>query len=264
MAFEDIKFRLDAFEGPLDLLLHLIHKNKVSIYDIPISLIFEQYMEYIDAWKKYDMDIAGEFITMAAELMLIKSRMLLPRQNDVEEEDPRERLAAALAEYQKAKQAAASLGERFKVYHGRLVKEAEDIEPEVELVDHDVSLLYEAFDRIVRRARASGESIESIKPESTLGNLLSHKVISLPGRIIGVMRQLYKKGDMTASELLLQSESRGELVTTFVALLELLRSQRISIVNTVEDEGDVNSLDIVLRLDRTNHNKIDTHEIGNY
>ena len=127
-----------------------------------------------------------------------------------------------------------------------------------------MSLLYEAFERIVRRARASGESIESIKPENALGNLLSHKVISLPGRIIGVMRQMYKKGDMTASELLLQSESRGELVTTFVALLELLRSQRISIVNTVEDAGDINSLDIVLRLDRTNHNKIDTHEIGNY
>ncbi|MBR4087166.1 MAG: segregation/condensation protein A, partial [Clostridia bacterium] len=94
---EQLKFSLEVFSGPLELLLHLISKNKVSIYDIPISLILEQYMEYIEDLKKMDLEVSSEFIEMAAHLMLIKSRMLLPKA-ETEEEDPRMSLAEALAE----------------------------------------------------------------------------------------------------------------------------------------------------------------------
>ena len=93
-------FKLEVFDGPLDLLLHLISKNKVSIYDIPISLILEQYMEYIDDLKKMDLEVSSEFIEMAANLMYIKSKMLLPKP-EPEEEDPREELVRRLLEYKR-------------------------------------------------------------------------------------------------------------------------------------------------------------------
>ena len=95
-------FKLEVFDGPLDLLLFLIAKNKVSIYDIPIALILEQYMEYIEDLKKMDLEVSSEFIEMAANLMYIKSKMLLPKPPE-DEEDPREQLALALAEYKRYK-----------------------------------------------------------------------------------------------------------------------------------------------------------------
>ena len=119
------KFKLEVFEGPLDLLLSLITKNKIDICDIPISLILDQYMEYLNLMEKMDMDIAGEFITMASELMLIKSRMLFPKTEDEEEEDPRAALAAALLEYKKAKEAAVLLNDMFSEYSGRFAKESD-------------------------------------------------------------------------------------------------------------------------------------------
>lgn len=260
MELEDLKFHLDRFEGPLDLLLHLISKNKVSICDIPISLIFDQYMEYIKAWQSMDMDIAGEFIAMASELMLIKSRMLLPKPPPPDDVDPRERLAAALAEYQKAKETAFILGERYKLYHGRILKEPEDIKPEIELTGHDVAMLSEAFNRIVKRARSNGELLSEKPQEFTLGNLLSYRVISLPGKIIGIMRTMYKTGDISFEKLLLSSVTRGELVTSFIAVLELLRSQRLSIIQENEDDA----LDIILRLDKTSHHKTSVSDLNDY
>ncbi|MBO5682717.1 MAG: segregation/condensation protein A, partial [Clostridia bacterium] len=105
---EAVTYRLEQFEGPLDLLLTLIHKNKVSITDIPIALICDQYMEYIEGAEELNMDVASEFILMASELMLIKSKMLLPRE-DEDEEDPRAQLEDALLRYPQAKEAATKL-----------------------------------------------------------------------------------------------------------------------------------------------------------
>lgn len=110
-----ITYHLEQFDGPLDLLLALIAKNKVNIADIPISLICDQYMEYLSAAQALDMEIASEFLVMASELMLIKSRILLPRLEE-EEEDPRAALADALLQYQRAKAAAVKLNERFAIY----------------------------------------------------------------------------------------------------------------------------------------------------
>ena len=98
---EQLSFKLDVFEGPLDLLLHLISKNKVNIYDIPINEITNQYLEAIDEMKKLDLEVSSEFIVMAAQLIYIKSKMLLPAQNDDEEEDPRADLASRLIEYKR-------------------------------------------------------------------------------------------------------------------------------------------------------------------
>ena len=104
---DTLTYKIDTFEGPLDLLLTLIAKNKMEIADIQITVIFEQYMAHLDRMKHTDMEIAGEFIVMASELMLIKSRMLLPKPEGIEEEDPRARLEAALLAYRQAKESAA-------------------------------------------------------------------------------------------------------------------------------------------------------------
>ena len=120
---EELVFKTGAYEGPLELLLALIAKNKMNIFDIQISVIFEQYMGYVAEMRRMDMEVAGEFITMAAELMLIKSRMLLPKQ----EEDPREELVRKLMEYKLAKEAAGWLSERGREYSGRFEKDTVDI-----------------------------------------------------------------------------------------------------------------------------------------
>lgn len=260
MDIESINFHLESFDGPLDLLLHLINKNKVSIYDIPISFILDQYMEYIDTWQKLDMDIAGEFITMASELMLIKSKMMLPKAVTDDEEDPRERLAAALIEYKSAKETAALLGERYKVYHGRLVKEPEDIDPDVELKEHSINQLVTAFERIMRRSRVDSDSRNTENPpERTLVNLLSHKIYSIPGKIIGIMKLLYINGDTSFEDIMLRCENKSELITAFIAILELMRAQRVIIVSDSE-----NTDDIVIRLDRSFHNRAALSDMTDY
>ena len=99
----EVTFHLEGFDGPLDLLLSLISKNKVSIFDIPIAEILDQYMEYLDRMKSFDMEIASSFVTMAAQLTYIKSKMLLPKNDEQTEEDPRASLVEALLEYQKIK-----------------------------------------------------------------------------------------------------------------------------------------------------------------
>ena len=124
-----ITYRIEQFEGPLDLLLTLIHKNKVNIEDIPIALICDQYLAYIVEAKELNMDIASEFIVMASELMLIKSRMLLPRVSE-DEKDPRKELADALLRYQQAKQASAKMAPLYQKFSGRMVKDTDEISEE--------------------------------------------------------------------------------------------------------------------------------------
>ena len=123
---DTVTYKLEQFEGPLDLLLSLIHKNKVSISDIPIALICDQYVEYLNAAEELNMDVASEFIVMASELMLIKSKMLLPKEED-DEEDPRAVLADALLRYSQAKEAAQKLAPLYAFYSGRMVKDTDEI-----------------------------------------------------------------------------------------------------------------------------------------
>ena len=144
---EELNLKIERYEGPLDLLLALIAKNKLNIFDIPIAEIAEQYMAHIEAMRSLNMEVTSEFIYYAAELMLIKSRMLLPRE---EEEDPRRNLVDALLEYRRARAAAELLRERGELYYDRFTKAPDEIEAAYER-PHAVSLLAEAFERI--RAR---------------------------------------------------------------------------------------------------------------
>ncbi|MBE6673053.1 MAG: hypothetical protein E7599_05995 [Ruminococcaceae bacterium] len=239
---DSLRFKLESFEGPLDLLLKLIAKNKVDIMDIPIVLIFDQYMEYIDRMKKMDMDIAGEFITMAAELMLIKSKMLLPKPKDEAEEDPRAVLAAALTAYKCAKEAAGQLQERYGAYGGRMAKESEDISPDKSYVaPQETDALMAAFERLLRRKKLQEQSMTEV-PAQTLKEIVTKKITPIQHRVFSVLRHLKKNGPSSFEDVMLSSTTRSELIASFAALLQLIR--RHLVVITIEEDPENPILEI--------------------
>lgn len=225
----ELSFHLEVYDGPLDLLLGLITKNKVDIYDIPIALILDQYLEYLDLMREMDMEIAGEFIVMASDLMLIKSRMLLPKPEieGVEEEDPRAALARALIEYKRAKEASVYLGDQYALYAGRIAKEPEVLDTRSDLPDHiDIDLLQKAMQRaLVKNSRLPELARES---ELAIKRLLSAKVVPVSAKIMTVMRYLRKHGTSNFEDILLTAHSRSELIAIFSATLELLKVQRVT------------------------------------
>ena len=231
---EQVTYRLDQFEGPLDLLLTLISKNKVSITDIPISLICDQYMEYIEQAQKMDPDIASEFIVMASELMLIKSRMLLPHEEGTEN-DPRREIADALMLYQQAKLAAKELQPRYEEYSGRYVKGTDEIPPEKGLpLNLEPGMLVKALESVLKRIKVADAQR---KPTELVNPLIKHKVISVEEKIDQMCKILEEQGEASLFFLLKDSESRSELVARFMGILELTKLRRILITTiTVVDD----------------------------
>ncbi len=233
----ELTYKIEVFEGPLDLLLSLIHKNKVDICDIPINEIFSQYMEYLDEMKRMDMDIAGEFIVMASELMLIKSKMLLPRPEE-NGEDPRAALAAALMEYKCIKEISEKLDEYQKQYEGRFVKETDEIPPDVDYVcPHSVNLLKSAMLRMLER-----RAVENIQKPDNVRPIIKRKIVPVASKISGIITSLEKNGKMHFDLFFTEVTSRSDLVATFMAVLELLKINRIIIhetENTHLDPSDI-------------------------
>ncbi|MBQ8510708.1 MAG: segregation/condensation protein A [Clostridia bacterium] len=223
-------YKLDAFEGPLDLLLRLIERNKVSIADIPIALIFEQYMETLDQMQRMDMEVAGEFIVMASELMLIKSRMLLPRE-ETEAEDPRAKLAAALAEYARMKQAADYLNEQFSTFSGRVTKDTDEVKPEDgRLEPQDADALRRAMLAMMRAMDKSAvEQANRERAEQPFERILRAPIVPVSGKIFGVIRYLVKNGEALYTSILLTANTRSELIATFLAVLELIKKNRVTL-----------------------------------
>ncbi|MBE6583290.1 MAG: segregation/condensation protein A [Ruminococcaceae bacterium] len=228
----ELSFHLEIYDGPLDLLLGLITKNKVDIYDIPIAMILDQYLEYLDMMREMDMEIAGEFIVMAADLMLIKSRMLLPKPQieGVEEEDPRAVLARALIEYKRAKEASVYLHDQYSIYAGRIAKEPEVLDTRSDLPDHiDIDLLSRAMQRaLIKNSRLPELARES---EKAIRRLLAAKVVPVSAKIITVMKYLRQNGRSNFEDILLTAKSRSELIAIFSATLELLKVQRVIMEN---------------------------------
>ncbi|MBO5040222.1 MAG: segregation/condensation protein A [Clostridia bacterium] len=228
----ELSFHLEIYDGPLDLLLGLITKNKVDIYDIPIAMILDQYLEYLDMMREMDMEIAGEFIVMAADLMLIKSRMLLPKPQieGVEEEDPRAVLARALIEYKRAKEASVYLHDQYSIYAGRIAKEPEVLDTRSDLPEHiDIDLLSRAMQRaLIKNSRLPELARES---EKAIRRLLAAKVVPVSAKIITVMKYLRQNGRSNFEDILLTAKSRSELIAIFSATLELLKVQRVIMEN---------------------------------
>ena len=227
---EKLNFTVETYEGPLDLLLSLIKKNEMSIFDIQIHVIFEQYMEYLETMKELDIDIAGDFITMAAELMLIKSQMLLPRNE--EEETPLKKLQMAVMEYAKAKNAAEFLRDRWESSSGSITREPQEPERGQPL-HYEISVLEKAFRRMLARSNMMKELQR--RPEQTLENLLKNKVTPIPVKVIAVMRYLYKYGETDFERILLNNETRSDVIATFAAVLELVKFQRVFISGDEEN-----------------------------
>ena len=231
---EQVTYRLDQFEGPLDLLLTLISKNKVSITDIPISLICDQYIEYIEQAQKMDPDIASEFIVMASELMLIKSRMLLPHEEGTEN-DPRREIADALMLYQQAKLVAKELRPRYDEYSGRYVKGTDDVPPEKGLpLNLNADMLVKALESVLKRIKVAEAQR---KPSELVNPLIKHKVISVEEKIDQMCIILEEQEEASLFFLLKDSESRAELVARFMGILELIKLRRVLITTiTVTDD----------------------------
>lgn len=230
---ETINYKLEIFEGPLDLLLSLITKHKIDIEDIPISLLCDQYMEYISKAERMNVELSSDFALMASELMLIKSRMLLPRSEEAEE-DPREALAAALLEYQRAKAASALLRESFDTYGGRMVKETDEITVDKSYVaDHETDLLYRAFMKVMTEVRVTDdEAKKKFEP------ILKKKTVSVVSIVENLAHRLRGGRRVTLGSFFRTAESRAELVSMFLAMLELLKSGLLVLHESEENEED--------------------------
>jgi len=221
-----LKVRLETFEGPLDLLLYLIKKNEIDIYDIPISVITQQYLEYLEMMKNLNLDVAGEFLLMAATLLHIKSKMLLPameeEEGEKEEEDPRAELVRRLLEYQRFKEAAQQLvkgplldREVFvRSFFGESLagKEEEEVSGEVTLFD-----LLEVMKKVLEGLPA--EDFQEISVEQ----------LNIKDKILQIMERLWESESLAFTELYTASTSRREIIVTFLALLELLRLRMIRV-----------------------------------
>ena len=220
------KIKLPVFEGPFDLLLFLIKKNEVDIYDIPIAEITRQYLQYLEMMQLLDLDIAGEFIEMVATLMLIKVRMLLPKPEvslDEEIEDPRAQLVAQLLEYKQFKEASFSLGDlenKQRRYFSRAVPpvEPKEVAPEEDLFLEDASL----FDLLAAFKKALDEM-----PKVTV-----HQVnvirITLEDQVKYIFHQIAERPYVLFREICQSLQTRMELIVTFMAMLDLLRLQFLS------------------------------------
>lgn len=219
---EIYNIKIPVFEGPFDLLLHLIKENKIDIYDIPIALITGQYLQYIEMMKELSLEIAGEFLVMAATLIHIKSRMLLPPEEEIppeEQEDPRIELVQRLLEYQKFKEGALSLRQREEEWMKVFRKEpmsGEADEGELYLFDINLFDLLEAFKKILDKAPPDVGSIT--KETLTVKDRMSLIMEIIEGQEAVRFEEVFGIG--TDQE---ESVTRVQLIVTFIALLELIR-----------------------------------------
>jgi segregation and condensation protein A len=213
----------NIFEGPMDLLIHLIKKNEVDIYDIPIALITDQYLEYLQWMKAMNLDFAGDFLLMASTLAHIKSRMLLPFHNqENEEEDPRLELTRPLIEYMKIKSAADELAERQilgeHVFTRKTEKNQFDSNGQEDFAPIGLFELVEAFRKL----------LENLSAEHRVD--LAQDQVTIKDRIVEILKILEKKGSITFFELFFPNSDRSMIVITFLAMLEMVKSALVRVV----------------------------------
>lgn len=217
------KVKLELFEGPLDLLLYLVKKDHLNIYDIPIAAVTEQYLKYLELMRFLDLNIAGEFLVMAATLMQIKSKMLLPAeqlQGQQEEVDPREELVRRLLEYEKFKQIAQTLRER-EVGQQEVFKRPKVEKEKIDSPDTEVYFEASIFDLI----NAFSQALEDVPKE------LFYEVIkdefTVEEKIHQILHLLLVSSSVRLSELFVQAKNKMEIIVIFLAILELIRLKEI-------------------------------------
>ncbi len=218
----DYEVRLEIFQGPLDLLLHLIRKNEVDIFDIPIATIADQYLEYLDMMKALNINVAGDFLVMASTLLHIKSRLLLPNLEEDEEEDPRVEITRPLLEYLRLKEMAGELLERElldrDVFARRLSPEyTVQLESEEPLLDVNLFQLMDAFKRILDE-RLPGVPLR-----------VEFEKWSLKDKTSYILERLKNEGSIYFRDLFTEDKTISEFIVTFLALLELVHMGMIRV-----------------------------------
>ena len=225
---ETLSYKLDVFEGPLDLLLNLIAKNKLNIYDIPIAELLEQYMAQIHEMQAADMDVASEFLEMAARLVHIKSVSLLPKKE--EEAALKQELTGQLLEYQQCKEASMRLREQFSL--DGIVRAQADIPADLTYKRHHKPQdLLSAYLSMLGKKKPP----EPQKPEDTISKLITRRVVSVASQIVFVLRSLWKKRHVSLKELFRGKNDPSERVAAFLAVLELVKDKRLRVDGDGED-----------------------------
>lgn len=230
------QIKLEIFEGPLDLLLHLIRKHEINIYDIPIALITSQYLQYLEIMKSLDMEIAGEFLVMASTLTHVKSRMLLPPsenpENDEDGVDPRDELVQRLLEYKRFKNAALDLEEKEHTWsrvHTRPAEAHPDVPPNEEeeplLFDFHLFDLLSALKDVI--ARVPDEQFE-----------ITAETVSITEKISYILGRLESAETVLFGDLFEESVTKPQVIATFLALLELVKTRAVKVVQ-VEHFGAI-------------------------
>ena len=229
----EYKVRLEIFEGPLDLLLYLIKRDELDIYDISLERITQQYLEYLQAFKELNIDVAGEFVVMAANLIYLKSRSLLPAdqqppEEDVDEDDPRWDLIRQLIEYKKFKEAASHLQARELEQQRIFARIGDGVVPEIvplHLGEVGIFQLINAFQNVIKRLEAKDDLREIFGENFTVSDKIERILQTLAGGT-----------SVRFSELFARMASRIEIVVTFLALLELIRLKQVRAIQPDEFE----------------------------
>lgn len=231
-----LSYKIAAFEGPLDLLLHLISKHKLDIYDIPIAELVDQYIEYVRQMEKEDLYIASEFIEMAARLVYIKSVSLLPVYEEAEE--LKRELTGELIEYRDCQLMAGKLSEHAYGFDTFIRA------PEKLPVDYTYTRLHEGNELIKAYLNAAGRKLRNLPPPvEAFREIVARKIVSVGSKIKSIFKQFTKVGSKKKlNSLMLGAESRSDMVATFLAVLELAKSRKINIIGAGSDV-DIELLD---------------------
>ena len=255
---EAISYKLDNFEGPLDLLLHLIDKDKINIYDIPIVSITEQYLDYVRQMTERDLNVMSDFMVMAATLLDIKARMLLPKEVDPEtgeEVDPREELVRRLIEHRKYKLMAGELAD-MEIDAGRhlfkdptVPKEVSKYEPPVDLDqllgDLTLARLQTIFDDVMKRKQ------DRVDPERSKFGTIKKEKVSIAAKVASILQYAEGHRSFSFRELLNSQSSKTEVVVAFLAILELTKVGKFHII-----QDDLND-DITIEVTETGDTELD-------
>jgi len=236
-------FHLEQFDGPLDLLLHLLARNRIDIKEIPIAEICAQYLEYLEQMRALDIEVAGEFIAMASHLVYIKSKMLLPVYEEENAEDPRSALIETLLDYQRVKQAGGMLLDRYELGKDAFTRSREAIgEDPNRLYANTTDHLRKAIAAILERA---GRKLPP-PVESFTGVVGRHKV-SIDDKITDLLHRFRESSHIDFNQLVLEAQDRSEVVAVFLAVLELSKTRKLMIeeaneqytlVLTGEEDGE--------------------------
>ena len=225
-----LSFKLDSFEGPLDLLLMLIKKNKVSIYDIPIAEILEQYLAVMQQMEELDLEMSSEFLVMAATLLQIKSKMLLPQEDDEEEEDPRTELVRRLVEYKRIKESIDFFREHENSDAALFFKLPDVIERPPAVFDFSAL----TTENLLEAYKMSFAKLERKMPppRRSFSGIVGHEKVSVKERVRKIWHKLISRGKVLFKELFKGVKSKPEAVASFLAVLEMIKMNKITVEET--------------------------------